>query len=394
MSMPGFGIAMRAGSDRGFAYACDALIGIPPSDVAPALAFTDGGNLLVGTAAGLRGVTADGCPRSDFGGELARARVVALAAHPRSPNIVYAVTQGMTSEIARSSDGGQTWEIRSTWPERDPVTALVLDDADPNVLYVSQDAPVNRSTVRVSNDGGATFASFAVDQALTLLHIEGPPAGSGLPRFWSVARSPSGVGNRGFDLLRAAAPEGPWTAVHQVNFFGGFAIDSNGAIWMGDEGGGVYRSMDGAATFENVAADTAVACLVFAQGALWGCTPGTPQDRALAQWDDVRNDFAGVVALGDIARMVECGPSVDVLETCALAWSEWQRDVLTPPPVSPPPEDGGAVRPSESSSSCAIVTGPHGTAGKAVVLAFAALSLRISRRLARARSGRSQANKW
>ena len=85
---------------------------------------------------------------------------------------------------------------------------------------------------------------------------------------------------RGVDILRAAQPEGPWLTALHVNFFGGFAVDADtGALWVGDEGGGVYHWVDGGDSFENVAPKAAVACLVHARGTLWACTPGTAQSQ-------------------------------------------------------------------------------------------------------------------
>ena len=92
ISLPGFGIVLRPDAGREFSYLCDALLDIPPSDAPPAMAFTEGGSLLVGSASGLRSVGADGCPKNDPGGALASAR--SSGGSSLSPNLVYAVTHG------------------------------------------------------------------------------------------------------------------------------------------------------------------------------------------------------------------------------------------------------------------------------------------------------------
>jgi hypothetical protein len=382
ISLPGFGILVRSDATSDFAYVCDALLDVYPSDVPREMAFVEGGALLVGSGSGLRSVTADGCPERDFGGALANAPVVALAVHPHSPNVVYALTQTTNTTLAQSSDGGRTWETRATWPEVGPVTALVLSDTDASSVYVSQLAPGSQSTVRVSTDGGASFSSFVSDLPRQLLAVQAPTMPSGPSRFWAVARSPASVGNRGFDLVHADAPGGPWTSALQVNFFGGFAIDPSGAIWMGDEGGGVYQSLDGAVTFTNVAPSTAVACLTFAQGTVWGCTPGTPKQPALVQWNDARSAFDDVVALGDVTRLAKCDPSLEVEKTCAVAWIEWQRDVLMIPPPTPAPADAGAPRALEPDSSCSLAAraGSRAPSSEAVFVGLAALLARLRRR--------------
>jgi hypothetical protein len=354
ISLPGFGIAMRSSADTDFFYICDALLDIPPSDAAPVLAFTEGGALLVGSPSGIKGVGPDGCPRSGFGGDLSHARVVALAVHARSPNVVYAVTQGASTELARSDDGGQTWVVRATWPEIDAVSALVLGDTDVDSVYVSQAAPGGRSAVRLSSDGGASFSVFAGDRDRALLDVEDPIGLSGSPRLWAVARSPASAGNRGFEVAYATAPAGPWTSALEVNFFGGFAIDQDGAVWVGDEGGSVYRSEANAATFTDVSPSTAVACLAHAQGFLWGCTPGTPEQPALVQWNDTEGSFDAVVALRDVTNVVRCDPTIQVDKMCAPAWKEWQRDVLMLAPVAPAPAAAGAAGAGEAGSSCSF----------------------------------------
>jgi hypothetical protein len=375
VSLPGFGIAIRSDATSDFAYLCDALLEIPPSDVPREMAFVEGA-LLVGSGAGLRSVTADGCPQSELDGTLASAPVVALAAHPRAPNVGYAVTQSTTNTtLARSPDGGRTWEMRATWPEVGPVTALVLGDTDTNAVYLSQVTPGSRSAVRVSTDGGVSFSSSASDTPRELLAVQSQSVPSASLRFWAVARSATSVGNRGFELHRADAPEGPWTTALQVNFFGGFAIEPGGAIWMGDEGGGVYQAVDGAASFTNVAPSTGVACLTYAQGTVWGCTSGTPKQPALVQWNGVARAFDGVVALGDITRLVECDAAVEVERKCSTAWAEWQRDVLMIAPPTPAPADAGAAPAPEADSSCSVAarTGSRKSSDGVTLLLIAAL---------------------
>jgi hypothetical protein len=126
----------------------------------------------------------------------------------------------------------------------------------------------------------------------------------------------------------------------QVNYFGGFAIEPSGAIWIGEESGGAYRSSNGGLSFDNVVGPAlAIAHLSYAQDAIWACTPGLPNQRALARWSTARSAFEDVVALGDITQLVGCAPEVNAPAICAAAWAEWQRDILMLPPA---PGDAGA----------------------------------------------------
>jgi hypothetical protein len=272
---------------------------------------------------------------------------------PGAPSLVYAVTGGAAPRVERSIDGGRTWELRASLPAGGLATALVLDDADPDAVYVSQSALGGGATLRVSKDGGASFSTFSETDGLVVLHVESSRAAdAGAGSVWARARDrakPSA-----FAVLHAAHPEGPWTPVLTVNYFGGFVRDPNGMIWVGDEGGGVYRSADGGATFNDVASQTGVACLDFAQGSLFGCTPGLTQESALVRWNDERQAFDGVVALANVRQMVECSPPPDVRGTCAAAWVEWERDVVGLPPAS---RDAGTTPAVPSVPSASMASG-------------------------------------
>jgi hypothetical protein len=353
VALPGFGIVMRPDAQRPFAYICDALLEAEQSDIPPAMAFMDDGSLLIGTGSGLRSVSRDGCPRAADAGNLQSQPVVALAAHPGAPSLVYAVTGGVAPRVERSHDGGRTWELRALLPA-DPVTALVLDDSDPDVVYVSQSTLGGGAPLRVSEDGGASFATFQENDGLVVLHVESSQAAdAGTGRLWAVGRDrakPSA-----FAVFDAPRPQGPWKSILTVNYFGGFVRDPNGVIWIGDEGGGVYRSADGGVTFNDVAAQTGVACLDFAQGSLFGCTPGLTQQSALSRWNDDRQAFDDVVALANVHQMVECSAPTDVQTTCAAAWVEWERDVVG---LHPSSRDAGTTpgesRAAGSSGGCSV----------------------------------------
>ena len=406
IALPGFGIAMRSAAGEPFSYVCDALLGVAPSEAAPALSFAADGALLVGSASGLRSVGANGCPRADFGGELQRQPLARLAVHPRDPSVVYAVTNATLPRLFRSSDGGATWEQRASLVAINPITALVLDPSAPDTVYVSQSTPGGGALLHASTDGGATVAAITQKPGLTLLDVEPAGEDAGAARFWAVGRSATAMGIQGFSLFGAASPSGPWTPVHDVRFFGGFARDPGGALWLGDEAGGVFRSTDGGGSFTNVSATTAVSCLDFSQGALWGCTPGLAEQTTLVTWNDAREAFDGVVALASVERMPDCAPATDVATQCAAAWLEWRRDILLLPPAPvdagsrpngtggnpaiPPPSDAGEPTNPQSPDASSPAGAPVSSSGCAirrqrfpcssvVVLVLAALCL-VSRR--------------
>jgi hypothetical protein len=230
-----------------------------------------------------------------------------------------------------------------------------------------------------SDDGGGAIKTAPRSKTLSLLHAEGHGSG----RLWASARDDQTVGNRGLAILRADDPQGPWQTMLRVNYFGGFVVDPEGVIWVGDEIGSLYRSHDGGESFENLAHETDVACLAYGGSALWACSPAAPQDPVLYVLRGEGAPLAKAVALAEVDQLVAC-PGTDVTRACGNAWVEWQRDVLmrplesTPLPM-PADVDAGPAPVASSGADCGV----HARASapvSALLLAMLALGMRLVRR--------------
>jgi hypothetical protein len=317
VGLPGFGILVRTQPEQPFAYVCNALLGAEGSAAALGMVFGADSSLLVAGPSGLQTLGSDGCPL-ETDGELGTVPVVALATQVGGGPVAYAVTGGNNGRLFRSADGGKHWQAAALLPAAESVTAVVVSPADPSQLYLSEG-----SNVRVSHDGGATLLTYSQATALTLLRAQ-----AGTPeRLWAVARDPAGVGNRGYQLLRADTPQGPFEPLLQVAYFGGLAIDSQGVISVGDELGGTYRSEDDGKTFQRIAPDVPVACLAQSADDLWACTPESLQKPALRSMGAAAV-YADILAFPDVKSLVVCAPEQQVARACAAAWEEWRRDVL------------------------------------------------------------------
>lgn len=351
--MPGFGWVVRGAADEPFVYVCDALLGVEPLQADVPFAYRADGSLLVGTANGLRRLAPDGCPASSAATELSGVPVVALAVHPDDANLVHALADGAAPELYRSDDGGEQWELRSRLPAGAPVTALVLVAGDPESVYVSRSSAVLGTTLSKSTDAGASFEPFAQARDLVMLHSEPGPGG----RLWARASAdaPPRVA-----LMRAELAEGPWQEALRVNFFGGFAIDASTAgdvVWIGDEGGGLFRSEDGGESFDELHADVGVACLGRGREGLWACTPGLPDAPAVVTLARPDGAFDTALVLAEVDRLVECGPALDVASVCAAAWNEWRVDVLGGALATPPAiEDAGLAEAPDTTGSAGDAT--------------------------------------
>ncbi len=302
------------------------------------MTFLADGSLLLSNTDGVRIVGADGCPLASSESDLGTAPVFASAVQPiqaglsGAGQVAYAVVGGDKAGLWRSTDGGRQWELRAPIDDVERTHAVVVNAEDPSQVYLSVGGTIG-STLFASADGGATLTAFPQEPTFTLLHAETGTSG----RLWAMARDAQTVGNRGFAILRAAGPAGPWQTMLRVNYFGGFVVDPHGVIWVGDEIGGVYRSDDGGDTFVNMESATDVSCLAYAGDALWACSPGTAAEPVLQKLVAGHAPFVEVVAFNDVVRLVAC-PGVDVEQVCAAAWQEWQRDVLA---RSTPSEDAG-----------------------------------------------------
>jgi hypothetical protein len=352
LALPGFGLLLRTSARSEFVYACDAMLGVPPSDAPPALQYFADGSWLIASSGGLHTFDADGCERVASHVTLGRSPISAIAIHAAS-QVAYAVGYGYGDGIWRSEDLGAQWQRMGAVEAADRVSALLVDPVDAARLYVSTDAALS-----VSIDSGATFQTLPQERALRLLAVQAPA------RLWAVARALDNKGNRGFDILRADAPGMPWQSSLRVNYFGGLTITSNAEIWVGDEGGGVYRSIDQGESFAPVAAPRSVSCLASAGNEVWAGTPALPAAPALSVLDAATTSFVPSISLAEVDAQMICPHNTQHGDPCQAAWVEWQRDVIGREPVlgettaEQAPQDAGQPMPEAPS--------PHAPAGCSV----------------------------
>jgi|GEM_PF-5465022 len=384
LALPGFGLLLRTATAPGFAYACDAVLGIPPSDAPPAVQYFADGSWLVASSGGLHTLDADGCELSPPHVALGRAPISAIAIHGAS-QVAYAVATELGEGVWRSEDLGASWQLRGAIDDSADVNALLVDADDPARLYVSRGASDADAALTVSSDAGATFEVFPQTRALRLLAVQ--DAG----QLWAVARALDHKANRGFDILHADAAGALWQSRLRVNFFGGLTITDNGEIWVGDEGGGVYRSTDRGASFAWVESPRSISCIASSGNEVWACTPDLPSAPALNVLAAAAASFEPALALADVDAQVTCAQHNQGVDPCQAAWVEWQRDVigrvpvLAEPPVDasqPLPESTPPMQPTElqpSAASCALTAHPHGAASHWALLLLCAAWRRARR---------------
>jgi photosystem II stability/assembly factor-like uncharacterized protein len=168
----------------------------------------------------------------------------ALALAPANPRRVY--LGGLPA--LRSTDRGDTWQpMPVVLPEQESqpaaVTGLVVDPVDPDHLWAGLVGGVAEST-----NGGVSWRAAGLDGKPVQWLAAGPTDG---PRLYA------GVAEDG--IYRMDGASGNWSAaakgLPERSTMLGLVVDPQhaGRLWATRDGGGVYRSTDGGASWANVA---------------------------------------------------------------------------------------------------------------------------------------------
>jgi hypothetical protein len=323
LDIPGFGVAFASDAQgSSYRYACDAQLGTTPyAEERHLLSLEQHGWLLV-DAGGLHRISPSGCEAAAPEGFPSERAVAAVAVAPGAESTVYVVDD--QSRLYRSDDAGATWRVLAELATDLPVTGLAIA-GDGQRLYVSQSG-ADQARLAWSSDAGATFATTPLPAGAGLVTLEAVESREAIEdgrvdRLWLSA---SASAARDVAIWRMVAGGEPET-VHRVRFFGGLAL-ADGAVWVGDEAGGLYRS-EHDEPFSVLAPDLAVSCLHHDRaGSLWVCTPATSDQNTVLVSDDRGDTLRPQLALQDVQTLVECPDQVG--DPCASAWNEWEVDVL------------------------------------------------------------------
>jgi hypothetical protein len=331
VTVPAFGLVLGS-ADAGPSYLCDAALGSPPSETDYAVLERRDGTLLIGTSAGLRLRSAQGCPLpEEMDGSLRDTPVSALARAPTGT--LYATLGGVQPRLAHSDDDGLSWRVLVELPMGLGVTDLVSVGDE---VAVSLGGPGVAQLVRYRERDVRTLVSASLE-GLRVLGAQADP-----PRVWGLVHAEGAV-NRGFQLVHADGLDGPFVPALYLDYFGGFARDAGGVLWVGDAGGHLYRSGDDGLSFVDVAPGFGASCVAPGPGGLDVCALSSPAKPSLSRYDRAADALTPRLALADVARLVSCA-ELDVAARCASAWAEWNRDARLLPSAEAGVQapDGGA----------------------------------------------------
>jgi photosystem II stability/assembly factor-like uncharacterized protein len=211
--------------------------------------------------------TDDGIYGSEDGGStwihkgLFGTKVNTIAADPTNPCILYAGTGTFNSgegKVFKSTDGGETWQLKLSETGLDAVLALLVDTDNPSYIYAGVDNSGNITSesagLRKSTDGGETWVRrrvypFSWDKVVSLAMTA---AGSSPAAVYAIS-VPAGS-----DLYRSTNSGENWTSTNTpklpINPPWALAVDPDNAnvLYVATrdaQGGHISRSTDGASTW-------------------------------------------------------------------------------------------------------------------------------------------------
>ncbi len=203
-------------------------------------------------------------------------RVVAVAGDPRDPNTFY--FGGVCGGVWKTTDAGQYWEnISDGYFTSSSVGALEVAPADPNVIYAGTGETTIRIDVSIgdgiykSTDAGRSWKHLGLKETRQIAKIRSHPQNADLVYAAVFGHAFGKNPERG--VYRSKDGGETWENVLHVSEKAGaidLSIDKNNprviyaAFWeayrnfwqisSGGEGSGLWRSMDGGDSWENISA--------------------------------------------------------------------------------------------------------------------------------------------
>ena len=343
----------------------------------PSLAYLSDGRLLVATSSGLRASSDRGCNWTvTFEGLL----VPALAQDVNSPERLFVATfpLGMASEniggdsaIRVSTDGGRTFRDVRVMADNDFVNALRVAPSRGERVYAS--GTVYRNIGREfylarSDDGGETWQRFVLpltvdDNSFHVMAVSptdpdvviakiGPNNSVTMPERLLVSTD----GGETFESLVSLM------ALRDV----GFAADGT-TIWAAS-GDGLFRSADRGGAFARVGVGDYMTCAVEHEEALYACGwyggEQGARSNGVGRSTDDGESFQAWMTFQDVTRSVTCLAGSMTAALCASALADWQYELINMFSAESLNRDGGVSLPVGSDAGAAVDAGrpPDATA--------------------------------
>jgi hypothetical protein len=317
-----FGLVVSEDAGTTWRWICRTVIGSRDAED-PTTTVMSNGAVLMGLFDGLLSSDPTRCDFDFRAPDLTERVVIDLARDPADPSRAFAVTSDglRLNGVYRTDDDGATFVPVA--PEIDMILfeKLRIAPSMPMRLYLSGAIPPTateprRPFVHRSIDAGESweqlpFEEFTEgDDNIFVLGVDPTDPEHLFMKVWR---------REGDDRLIESTDGGrTWIDRLVIVDLAAFAWSSDGSTIVvgGPPPDGLYRSVNGGETFEQIDPDIDVACAAFRDDELWICANDFVDEFALGSSTDRGNDFTPRLRLREITDVVECPAGAEVTTTC------------------------------------------------------------------------------
>jgi hypothetical protein len=315
----------------GWRLLCNEALGVTTSEL-PDLVALPGPQLMAATSHGLLATRDGGC---SWQGVPPFEHTVTTAL-VQGRQRLYLGAYGAQSGLYASDDGGASWDVLLAGQMGDNFRSLRIAPGDPARLYARKLSLRGAQFVYAllrSRDGGGSWQSFEVEvraDETELLLLGVSPADPDL----LLARAQSASGGPERLLVSRDAGE-HWQSPSQLRAITAAAWSADGQdAWVASDDG-LYRSRDGARTFERVGPASLVSCVQPSDQGLLVCgydaSAPVASPGVLASTDGGET-LQPYMTLRDVTQAVQCDADAPSAVTCSSWWADWQREILAAAP--------------------------------------------------------------
>jgi hypothetical protein len=345
-----YGLLFSSDGGSTWDWQCERAVGYRGNED-PSIAVTGSGAVVAGTFGGLARSVDGGCSWQH--GAKGPESIIDLAIRTSTPDRVYAVSclfarvgdagaQLFHSELLVSDDAGDHWTTRATLDPSLIIDSVEVAPSDPKRLYVSAIRPHGKETrgvLLVSSDDGARFTERSI------------PFGVSDRGVYVAAVDPNRADRvylrtSGVDASRIVVTDDAGASVRTAFEAGrllGFALADDGkTLYAGGPKDGLVAASTSDLHFEKRSSQP-IQCLTAVGKTLWACTP-TSSGFVVGASADGGSTFAPKLTLAGTRGPLRCAAPASPGE-CAVEWASFRqlvgmddaRDAGAPPATPPAP---------------------------------------------------------
>lgn len=356
---------------------CNEALGVTTSELPEIVSLPDGG-MLAATSRGLKASKDGGCSWQSVE-PFATTAAPSIAQHPTRAETLYATAYGKGAcGVYASQDAGAHWRRVLAAEDDAYLRYLRIAPGRPEQLYMRKlglDGMRFVYSVWSSSDAGESWAGHPVEvnadeTDLVLLSVS--PVDPQLVIAKAEAANPGAVAER---LLVSRDGGQRFESGWSARAISAAEWSRDGAnLWIASDEG-LFRSSDGARTFERVGPAELVSCLKQTEQGLLLCgyyRGGSAGMDGVGMSADGGQTTEPFMLMTEVTEPIACEDSAPTMSTCAPFWADWKREVIDGALPLPPSAAGasaalagagGSVAPSAGTGGAPGVDGAPGASG-------------------------------